>query len=135
MASIPAVRTKMVVFDTAAVDLTEELSDPVELLFGVQLGGGTDIHRALGYCQQIITRPTDSVMVFVTDLFSACVQLIVLLALSDDGAPGYDHAKAQFFSNLGVSVFAFTPDLFPSLIAAALRMQDVAQGPLRRSWC
>lgn len=38
MASIPAIKTKMVVFDTEVADLTEELTDPVELLFGVQLG-------------------------------------------------------------------------------------------------
>ena len=59
MASIPAVKTKMVVFDTAVADLTEELTDPVELLFGVQLGGGTDINAALTYCQQIVTRPAE----------------------------------------------------------------------------
>jgi len=143
MASIPAVRTRMVVFDTAVVDLTEELTDPVELLFGVQLGGGTDIHLALGYCQQIITRPTDTVMVLVTDLFeggnqegmrkratdlvAAGVNLVVLLALNDDGAPGYDHDNAQFLSNLGVPVFACTPDKFPDLMAAAISKQDVGQ--------
>lgn len=143
MASIPAVRTRMVVFDTAVVDLTEELTDPVELLFGVQLGGGTDIHLALGYCQQIITRPLDTVMVLVTDLYeggdlsgmrkratelvASGVQLIVLLALNDDGAPGYDHGNAQFLSNLGVPVFACTPDKFPDLMAAALSKQDVGQ--------
>jgi Mg-chelatase subunit ChlD len=143
MASIPAIRTKMVVFDTAVVDLTEELSDPVELLFGVQLGGGTDINLALTYCQQIVTRPLDTVLVLVTDLFeggdaagmrkramelvSSGVQLIVLLALNDDGAPGYDHNNAQFLSNLGVPVFACTPDMFPELMAAALSKQDVGQ--------
>jgi Mg-chelatase subunit ChlD len=147
MASIPAVRTKMVVFDTAVVDLTEELTDPVELLFGVQLGGGTDIHLALGYCQQIITRPADTVMVLVTDLYeggtpegmrrraaeltAAGVQLVVLLALSDDGAPGYDHSNAQYLANLGVPVFACTPDKFPDLMAAALSKQDVAQWAAR----
>jgi len=135
MASIPAIKTKMVVFDTAVADLTEELTDPVELLFGVQLGGGTDIHAALAYCQQIITRPLDAVMVLITDLYEggdvsgmhkkaaelvrAGVQLVVLLALNDDGAPAYDHGNAQFLSNLGVPVFACTPDKFPDLIAAA----------------
>lgn len=143
MASIPAVKTKMIVFDTAVADLTEQLTDPVELLFGVQLGGGTDIQLALTYCQQIITRPTDTVMVLITDLFeggnadkmlkratelvSAGVQLIVLLALSDDGAPHYDHGNAQYLSNLGVPVFACTPDKFPDLMATALSKQDVAQ--------
>ncbi|HVV07325.1 MAG TPA: VWA domain-containing protein [Puia sp.] len=141
MASIPAIRTKMVVFDTSVADLTEELSDPVDLLFGVQLGGGTDIHAALTYCKQIVTRPADTVLVLITDLYeggdnagmrkraaelvAAGVQLIVLLALNDDGAPGYDHGNAQFLSDLGVPVFACTPDKFPDLMAAALNKQDI----------
>jgi Mg-chelatase subunit ChlD len=141
MASIPAIKTKMVVFDTAVADLTEELTDPVELLFGVQLGGGTDIHAALTYCQQIITKPLDTVLVLITDLYeggdekgmrkkaaelaTAGVQVIVLLALNDEGAPSYDHRNAQFFSDLGIPVFACTPDKFPDLMAAALSKQDI----------
>jgi hypothetical protein len=142
MASIPAIKTKMVVFDTAVADLTEELTDPVELLFGVQLGGGTDIHAALTYCQQIITKPLDTVLVLITDLYeggdekamrkkavelaAAGVQVVVLLALNDEGAPYYDHANAQFFSDLGIPVFACTPDKFPDLMATALSKQDIS---------
>lgn len=141
MASIPSIKTKMVVFDTAVTDLTEELDDPVELLFGVQLGGGTDINTALTYCQQIITRPLDTVLVLITDLYeggnaaemrkraielaSAGVQLVVLLALNDEGAPSYDHGNAQFLANIGVPVFACTPDKFPDLMAAAISKQDI----------
>jgi Mg-chelatase subunit ChlD len=141
MASIPAIKTKMVVFDTAVADLTEELTDPVELLFGVQLGGGTDINAALTYCQQIVTRPSDTIMVLITDLYeggnvndmrrrftelvAAGVQLVVLLALNDSGAPSYDHRNAQFLADMGVPVFACTPDKFPSLMAAALTRQDL----------
>ena len=141
MASIPAIKTKMVVFDTAVTDLTEELIDPVELLFGVQLGGGTDINLALTYCKQLITRPTDTVLVLITDLYeggdqakmrkravelvSAGVQVVVLLALNDEGASFYDHENAQYFSNLGIPVFACTPDKFPDLMAAALSKQDI----------
>lgn len=142
MASIPAIQTRMVVFDTNVVDLTDELDDPVELLFGVQLGGGTDINRALTYCQQIVQRPTDTVLVLITDLFEggsneemrkraktlteAGVQVIVLLALNDEGAPGYDHGNAEFMASLGIPVFACTPDKFPDLMAAALSKQDIA---------
>jgi Mg-chelatase subunit ChlD len=57
MASLPVVRTKLVCFDTVVLDLTEELSDPVEVLFGVQLGGGTDINQAVAYCADRIERP------------------------------------------------------------------------------
>ena len=142
MASIPAIKTKMVVFDTAVADLTEELTDPVELLFGVQLGGGTDIHAALSYCKQIITKPLDTVLVLITDLheggnevemrkkvaelIASGVQVIVLLALNDEGAPAYHHGNAQYFSNLGIPVFACTPDKFPDLMAAALSKQDIS---------
>ena len=117
------------------------MTDPVELLFGVQLGGGTDINLALTYCQQIITKPNDTVLVLITDLYeggnqdkmrqraaelvAAGVQVVVLLALNDEGAPFYDHNNAQYFSNLGIPVFACTPDKFPDLMAAALSKQDI----------
>lgn len=141
LASIPAVNTRMVVFDTAVVDLTDDLQDPVDLLFGVQLGGGTDIARALTYCQGVITRPQDTVLVLVTDLYeggdpremrkkfvslvNSGVQLIVLPALNDDGAPSYDKNHAEFLANIGVPTFACTPDRFPDLMAAALSKQDI----------
>ncbi len=142
MASIPAIQTRMVVFDTSVVDLTEELDDPVELLFGVQLGGGTDINLALTYCQQVIQRPADTVLVLITDLYEggsdiemrkraktlseAGVQVVVLLALNDEGAPSYDHSNAEYMASLGIPVFACTPDKFPELMAAALSKQDIA---------
>lgn len=141
LASIPSVSTHMVVFDTAVVDLTDELQDPVDLLFGVQLGGGTDIHQALTYCSDLVTRPEETVMVLVTDLYEGGdekemrkkfvslvnrgVQLIVLPALNDDGAPSYDKDNARFLAEIGVPTFACTPDKFPELMAAALNKQDI----------
>lgn len=141
LASIPAVSTRMVVFDTAVADLTDDLQDPVDLLFGVQLGGGTDINLAMAYCQSIIRRPLDTVLVLVTDLYeggneremrkkfvslvSSGVQLVVLPALNDDGAPAFDRENAQFLAEIGVPTFACTPDKFPDLMAAALNKQDI----------
>ena len=141
MASLRAVRTRMVVFDTQVVDLTDEAKDPVDLLFGVQLGGGTDINRALAYCQQVIDRPEKSILVLITDLYeggnasemlkraaalkAAGVNVICLLALSDNGAPGYDQQHAARFAALGIPTFACTPDCFPELMAAAIQKQDV----------
>ncbi len=143
LASLPAVKTHMVVFDTAVVDLTENLHDPVDLLFGVQLGGGTDINRALGYCQGLITRPQETILVLITDLYeggdqaqmlrraatlvNSGVQMVTLLALSDDGAPGYHRHIASELAHLGVPAFACTPDLFPDLMAAAINRQDLAR--------
>ena len=142
LASLPAVSTRMVVFDTAVADLSEQLQDPVDLLFGVQLGGGTDIAQALAYCQGVITRPEETILVLVTDLYEggdprrmraimehlrlAGVQVITLLALNDSGAPAYDHGHAAHFSALGIPCFACTPDLFPGLIATAINRGDVA---------
>jgi Mg-chelatase subunit ChlD len=141
LASIPAVSTRMVVFDTAVVDLTEDLQDPVDLLFGTQLGGGTDIARALGYCQQLMTRPAQTILVLITDCYeggdahmlvqraraivASGAQMICLLALSDRGAPSYDARMAAALAALGIPAFACTPDLFPDLMAAAIQRQDL----------
>jgi len=141
LATLRSLRTSLVVFDTAVVDLTEELSDPVAVLFGTQLGGGTDINRAIGYSQQLITRPRDSIFVLISDLYeggvreqmlrrvaemtAAGVQVVVLLALSDEGAPAYDHENAAALAALGVPAFACTPDAFPDLMAAAIERRDL----------
>lgn len=141
MASLPAVTTRLVVFDTAVVDMTEQLDDPVELLFGVQLGGGTDINGAIGYCQSIIREPRNTILVLVSDLYEggveagllrrsmelveSGVQFVTLLALSDEGAPAYDHGLAAKLAALGVPSFACTPDAFPGLMAAAIRRDDI----------
>src|SRR5512142_1329316 len=69
LASLRAVQTHVVAFDTAVADLSEHLADPVELLFGTQLGGGTDIGRALTYCQSLIQQPRDTILVLVSDLY------------------------------------------------------------------
>jgi Mg-chelatase subunit ChlD len=141
LASVRAVRTRIVVFDTAVVDLTDKLSDPVDVLFGTQLGGGTDINRALAYCQGLISRPSDTILVLISDLYeggnagqmlqrvgalaASGVKMVALLALSDDGAPGYDARHAAAFAALGVPAFACTPDAFPDLMAAAIERRDL----------
>jgi hypothetical protein len=143
LASLPSVRTQVVVFDTAVVDLTEKLDDPVEVLFGTQLGGGTDINLALSYCQPLIRSPHDTILILITDLYegghadnmlkragsilASGAQLITLLALSDDGAPSYDHHHAAALTAMGSPAFACTPDLFPDLMAAAIQRRDLTQ--------
>lgn len=142
LASLPSVATKLVCFDTQILDLSEELADPVDVLFGVQLGGGTDIARALEYASGLVRQPTRAHFVLISDLYEggdreAClahaaalvasgVNLIVLLALCDEGSPGYDPDLAARFAALGCPVFACTPDRFPDLMAAAFRRADLA---------
>ncbi len=141
LASIPALSTRMVVYDTAVVDLTGELHDPIDLLFGTQLGGGNDTPRALTYCRQIIARPAQTIMVLITDcyegagsqamlerareLVAAGVQMILLLALSDRGTPSYNEQQAAAMAGLGIPTFACTPELFPDLMAAAIERRDL----------
>ena len=142
LASIRTVRTSLIAFDTEIIDLTEKLSDPVGVLFGCQLGGGTDINRAVAYCQQLISRPSETILVLISDLVEggtpgemlrriaelvrAGVSVVALLALSDSGAPAYDHEHAAALADLGVPAFACTPDNFPELLAVALAGGDVA---------
>jgi Mg-chelatase subunit ChlD len=142
LASIRTVRTSLIAFDTEIIDLTEKLSDPVGVLFGCQLGGGTDINQAVAYCQQLISRPSETILVLISDLIEggapeemlrriaelvrSGVTLVALLALSDSGAPAYDHEHAVALADLGVPAFACTPDNFPDLLAVALGGGDVA---------
>ncbi|MEV3884665.1 VWA domain-containing protein [Streptomyces griseoincarnatus] len=138
LASMRAVATRLVVFDTEVVDLTERLDDPVDVLFATRLGGGTDINRALAYCQSRITRPADTVVVLISDLYEGGIrdemlkrvaaikasgaQFVSLLALSDEGAPAYDREHA---AALGAPAFACTPDLFPEVMAAAIEKRPL----------
>ncbi len=141
MASLPVVKTELICFDTAILDLTDMLQDPVDVLFGVQLGGGTDINQAVAYCANKIERPTKSHFILITDLYEggnseqlvarlnamirSGVNVIVLLALTDTGAPSFDSQMAETVASLGAPVFACTPDQFPDMMAAALRRDDI----------
>ncbi|HEY5760447.1 MAG TPA: VWA domain-containing protein [Steroidobacter sp.] len=143
LATLPSVTTSLVVFDTAVVDLTDELEDPIDLLFSVRLGGGTDINGAVGYCQQLVRSPQDTVFVLISDLFEGGVetefmrratnmvasgmQFVTLLALSDEGAPAYNAELAGRLATLGVPAFACTPDKFPALMAAAIERRDLRE--------
>ncbi len=111
------------------------------VLFGVQLGGGTDIAQALGYCQRLVDRPAETVVVVISDLFEggdvgllqaraaalvrSGVTLVALVTLSDEGAPAYDHAQVARFAELGIPSLACTPDAFPDLFAAALERRPL----------
>jgi len=141
-AAIPAIKTHVVAFDTEVVDLTEMCeNDPVDVLFGVQLGGGTDINKSVGYCSQFIENPKKSIFILISDLFEggveaglvrkltemheAGVKVIVLLALSDRGVPSYDDALGRKIGAIGIPCFACTPDRLPELIEAALKGKDL----------
>lgn len=141
-ASLPALDTHVIAFDTEVVDLTEKCgNDPVDMLFGVQLGGGTDINKSVGYCEQFIQEPKRTLFILITDLFeggnqaqlvrrlgdmaASGVRAICLLALSDSGVPTYDEALARKLAALGIPCFGCTPQHLPDLLEGALRGADL----------
>jgi hypothetical protein len=118
-------------------DLTPMCADPVDLLYGIQLGGGTDINKSIAYCETLITEPAKTVLFLVTDLYEggnraalerrlsdlkyAGVQVTVILAISDSGTPCYDSAFAGKLAGYGIPCFACPPDRLPELLHASLR--------------
>lgn len=125
LAGIPAYSLRLVVFDTSVVDLTDRVDDPVELLLGVQLGGGTDIAQAVTYCEQVIDNPHRAVLVLVTDfaeggppgqlvgavrrLAESGVRMVGLAALDGTAHPAYDRAMAARLADQGMRIAALTP--------------------------
>jgi Mg-chelatase subunit ChlD len=139
-ATIPSLETHVIAFDTEVVDLTDACSDPVDMLFGVQLGGGTDIDRAVGYCQGFIKDPRKTLFILITDLYEggnerrlvermqsmteSGVRAVCLLALSDSGVPSYDENLARKMANVNVPCFACTPNKLPAVLEAMLKGAD-----------
>ena len=141
-ASLPALNTRVVAFDTEVVDLTEQCgNDPVDMLFGVQLGGGTDINKSVAYCEQFVTDPAKTLFIMITDLYEGGnaaqlvrrlgdmvgngVRVMCLLALSDSGIPMYDETLAKKLAKLGIPCFGCTPQNLPALIEGALGGDDL----------
>ncbi len=143
LASLRSVKTSLIVFDTNVVDLTDLLNDPVDLLFAAQLGGGTDISKALGYAQSLIQRPNDTILVLISDLYEggnenemmqkintlhvSGVQFVSLLALNDEGTPSYSRSAATQLARLDIPAFACTPQLFPDLMATVINKGELRQ--------
>ncbi|AFC31290.1 VWA containing CoxE family protein [Paenibacillus mucilaginosus 3016] len=143
-ASLPALDTRVVVFDTEVVDLSEQCADdPVDMLFGIQLGGGTDINKSVAYCEQFITEPGKTLFLLISDLYeggnqaalirrmgemrAAGVKVLCLLALSDSGVPSYDAEVAKKLASFGIPCFACTPDRLAELVEGALQGKDLQE--------
>jgi Mg-chelatase subunit ChlD len=128
LSGLPSLTIKLVVFDTSVVDLSDQCEDPVSVLMAVQLGGGTDIGKAVAYCEQLVTQPTRTVFVLLSDFYeggpvspliaavrrmaAARVIMLGLAALDESARPDYDRAVAERLSSVGMKVAALTPDRF-----------------------
>lgn len=141
LASMTAVQTHVVAFDTQIMDLTALCQDPVDLLFGFQMGGGTDIAKSIAYCQTLVESPSKTLFFLISDLMEGGnraallrrleemkadgVTVIVLLAIQDGGKPCYDEQTAQRIAGMGIPCFACTPEKLPQLLERAMKGQDL----------
>ena len=136
-ARMPLLDTRLVIFDTAVVDLSSRVEDPVETLMSVQLGGGTDIAGALRYCESLITAPHRTMVVLISDLcegntrqnlYGVChdilesgARLVALTALDENAAPAYDRSTAEKLAGMGAWVGAMTPARLADFMADVMR--------------
>ena len=143
LASMRAIKTKVVAFDTNIVDLSEKCEDPIDLLFGFTLGGGTDIEKSIKYCSKYIENPKKTIFFLISDLEEGGnragllrrltqmkedgVIVICLLAISDSGKPYYDANMAQRIANNGIPCFAAAPQMLPRLLEKAMKNEDMSE--------
>lgn len=134
---IPALKTRLVLFDTSIVDVTDHCSDPVETLMKVQLGGGTDIGQALAYAESKVEHPRRTIIVLITDFYEGAplhqlfattrrlvesgVLLLGLAALDGGANPVFDRSTAQRMAALGAHVGAMTPGELAHFVAEKVR--------------
>lgn len=134
---LPSTKTHLCIFDTEVVDLTDRVTDPVEVLMKVQLGGGTDIGKAVGYAQGLVENPRRTIVVLVTDFFEGgseavlvsrvkalCDQGTIVLglaALDEQANPSYDKDLARRLAAAGAHVGAMTPGELVGFIAEKVR--------------
>lgn len=137
LSGLRGVRVKMVLFDTSVVDVTGQLDDPLALLLSVQLGGGTDIGKAMGYCEGLVEQPSRTVLALVSDFYEgagprpllatvarlneARVRLLGIAALDDRGTADFDRDLAGKLAALGMNVGAMTPDHFADWLAKVMK--------------
>jgi hypothetical protein len=145
LATMPAVETHVIAFNHEdVVDLTADCQDPVDLLFGIQLGGAEDYWMATRYCEQLMHTPSRTLYILLADLYDTSpneskfvqkmeqllasgVKAIGLLAISDQGVPSYNEHLARKLAALGMPCFGCTPDRLPDLLEAALKGQDLSR--------
>ena len=141
LASMSAVKTSVVAFDTQIMDLTPLCADPVDLLFGFQMGGGTDIAKSVAYCQGLVEAPAKTLFFLISDLYEggnraallrrveelkeSGAKVVVLLAIADGGRPFYDPETARRIAAMGIPCFACAPERLPELLERCLKGQSL----------
>jgi hypothetical protein len=143
LASINVVKTHLIFFDTEVVDMTPHLHDPVDILFGARLGGGTDIAKAVAYAAGLVENPGKTIFIVITDLYEggkdnvllhqfealveSHVKTLCLLALTDDGKVSYDHNMAKKVAAMGVHTFGCTPQKLITILEHIIKGQEIGE--------
>ena len=136
-AELPSLRTSLFLFDTRIADLSEQVGQPVDVLMKVQLGGGTDIGKAVAYAGTLVREPARSILVLITDFYEggevkrlvhniselaeAGVRCIGLGALGHDARPQYDKATAGRCRKAGMDILVCTPERLAEAMAEIIR--------------
>lgn len=143
LASMASLQTRIVAFDTNVVDLTDKCADPIDLLYGFNLGGGTDIEKSVRYCQGFIENPKKTIFFLISDLCEggnragllqklramkeSGVRVVCLLAIEDGGEPFFDRHMAALISREGITCFACNPQKLPQLLEYTLKGKDLKE--------
>ena len=130
-------RTRLVLFDTQVVDVSDRIGDPVDVLLGIQLGGGTDIAQAVHYAASKIDNPRRTLVVLISDFYEGGneqsliaaiqkmyengVKLLGLAALDDRAEPDYDRQLAQQLVQVGMDIGAMTPDQLADWVGLSIQ--------------
>jgi Mg-chelatase subunit ChlD len=136
-AELPAVRTSLFLFDTDIADLSDQVGQPVDVLLSIQLGGGTDITRALQYASQLVREPARSIVVCITDFYEgraekelvsqvkemaqSGIRMIGLGALGYDARPEYNKTTASKCRKVGMDILSCTPEKLADAMAHIIR--------------
>ena len=136
-ARLPILRISLVIFDTEVVDLSGYVDDLVDVLMSIQLGGGTDIGKAMGYCETLIETPVRTMMVIVTDLCDGAgyrpmyasakrivesgAKLFVLTGMDEQSQGMYDKNAAKLMAALGARVASVTPGSLAGWVAESMK--------------
>ncbi|MFC9426592.1 DUF5682 family protein [Streptomyces sp. NPDC056987] len=125
LAGVPAVSTHFVAFSTEVVDLTDRVEDPLSLLLEVRVGGGTNIARGLRHARELMTVPSRTLTVLISDfeeggpvspllaevraLVDSGCQVLGCASLDDEGRPRYSAGVAGQLVGAGMPVAALSP--------------------------
>ena len=137
LASLQALSTRLFLFDTQVVDMSPHLKDPVDVLFGATLGGGTVIADAVLHAASYVKDPKRTLLALITDLEESGspaplfrelgalkrkgVKVVTMLGMTNASVPVYHRANAQQLVSMGIPAFCATPAMFADLIARVLR--------------